>query len=203
MRKFYVVLAFAFFAAEIPVARAATYTYVGNPFTTYIGDGVPNSNAHNAFGGKSVSGEFSVANPLGADFNGIVNPTAFSFSGTLLPLTNPTSYSFNIQTSDTGTIIGWMISVQMAGGPAAFGISTSTNGDSAFSRGPTTLISASNSFPGTWFGPSACNHCDHADAPAPLIGNGLPGLAIGLGVFWLIWLRERRVRSTELASSGP
>src|SRR5262250_1210363 len=103
-RKLCVAAAIASLMAEISVARAATYIYVGNPFTTYIGQGVPNSNAHNAFGGKSVSGEFSVANPLGADLNGVVNPTAFSFSGTILPLTNPTSYSFNIQTSDTGAI---------------------------------------------------------------------------------------------------
>jgi hypothetical protein len=34
--------------------------------------------------------------------------------------------------------------------------------------------------------------CDHHDAPAPLIGVGLPGLAVGLGVFWLIRQRTRR-----------
>src|SRR5947209_6268469 len=104
----------ALLLGSVSVSSAATYFYVGNPFTTFIGEGVSNSTANNAFAGKSISGEFSVASPLGSDFNGIVSPTAFSFSGALVPLTNPTSYSFNIQTSDAGAIIGWMISIQMS-----------------------------------------------------------------------------------------
>jgi hypothetical protein len=46
---------------------------------------------------------------------------------------------------------------------------------------------------------AACDHgglCDdahgHVDAPAPLIGASLPGLAVGFGVFWLIRNRGRR-----------
>ena len=192
-RKICVALIAALLIGSASVSSAATYSYVGNPFTTFIGNGVPNSNAQNAFAGKSVSAEFSVASPLGADFIGIVNPTAFSFSGSLIPLTNPSSYSFNIQTSDTGAIIGWLISVQMAVGPAALGITTSPHGDSSFSLGPTTVITASNSVPGTWYGPSTCNHCDpHVDAPAPLIGASVPGLAIGFGVIWLMRQRARR-----------
>jgi hypothetical protein len=192
-RKICVALIAASLIGSSSVSSADTYSYVGNPFTTFVGDGVPNSNAYNAFAGKSVSAEFSVASPLGDDFIGIVNPTAFSFSGALIPLTNPSSYSFNIQTSDTGAIIGWLISIQMAFGPAALGISTSTQGDSSFSRGPGTMITASNSVPGTWSGPSTCNHCDpHVDAPAPLIGASVPGLAIGFGVLWLMRQRARR-----------
>ena len=49
---------------------------------------------------------------LGADFNGLVAPTQFLFSGALIPLTNPNSYSFDIQTSDTGAIIDWTISIK-------------------------------------------------------------------------------------------
>jgi hypothetical protein len=37
-----------------------------------------------------------------------------------------------------------------------------------------------------------CEHAaNHVDAPAPLIGAGLPGLAVGIG-YGIYWLRRRR-----------
>ena len=52
---------------------------------------------------------------------------------------------------------------------------------------------------------AACEHdghCEatpangHMDAPVPLLGAGIPGLAIGFGVYWLIRRRQRSHRGT-------
>jgi hypothetical protein len=146
---------FAFFIvasliASVAASKAVTYSYVGDTFTTFGAQGVPPSNAEAAFAGKYISGEFTVAAPLGADFNGLVTPIQFAFSGALVPLTSPSSYSFDIQTNDAGAIIDWMISIQENIGPSSMSISTSNAGDSSSSLGPTTLIEGSNSAPGTW-----------------------------------------------------
>jgi hypothetical protein len=167
-------------------SRAATYSYSGNPFTVFSASG---GGSAAGLVGQSVSGEFTVATPLGSNFNGMVNPTQFSFFGGLLPITNygATSYSFQLQTSDIGAVAGWTISIRESGPAGYVSIFTSNAGDSSSSLGPRTSIGASNSgMPGTWSWSSACGSCDHHDAPAPLIGASLPGLAIGFGVFWLI-----------------
>jgi hypothetical protein len=144
--------------ASVSVARAdITYSYTGNPFTNFSASG-GGANA-DAFVGQSVSGYFTVASPLGEDFNGVVIPTQFSFSvGPNFPLVTKlvaSLYTFDIQTSDIGTITGWQISVSEGCqiGPGCFGIFTSNANDSAFISGPTTIIGASNSgVPGTWSG---------------------------------------------------
>jgi hypothetical protein len=42
---------------------------------------------------------------------------------------------------------------------------------------------------------AACNgngNCDHNHpAPGPIVGAGLPGLAVGYGIFWLVRRRRR------------
>ena len=119
----------ALLAGDVAASRAVTYSYSGDTFTTFSAQGVPPSNAEAAFAGKSISGEFTIAAPLKADFNGLVTPTQFSFSGGLIPLTSPTSYSFDIQTNASGAIIDWMISIQESVGRSSIDISFSNAGD--------------------------------------------------------------------------
>jgi hypothetical protein len=173
-------LVFAALIASAAASRAVTYSYVGDTFTNFAAQGVPTSNAETAFAGKYVSGEFTVAAPLGADFNGLVTPTQFSFSGALVPLTNPTFYSFDIQTNGTGAIIDWMISIQESGGPSSIGIATSNTGDSSVSSGPTSLIEGSNSVVGRW------------SVSATPLPPALLLFATGLGALGLVGRRRRR-----------
>jgi hypothetical protein len=37
-----------------------------------------------------------------------------------------------------------------------------------------------------------CNHDKHQPAPGPIAGAGLPVLAIGYGVYWLVKRRRRK-----------
>ena len=174
------------FLGDVSFARAVTYTYTGDLFTNFSSSS-PTINAQAAFGGKSVSGEFTVPNALGADFNGVVNPTEFSFSDgpTTLTSTNFSLSSFDIQTSDAGAIIDWAISVSISSGPASAGISTSNTGDSGFLLGPTTFVGGSNSVAGMWSGPSLATPLP---AALPLFASGL----VALGLFG--WRRKRNAK---------
>jgi hypothetical protein len=178
----------ALLAGDVAASRAVTYSYSGDTFTTFSAQGVPPSNAEAAFAGKSISGEFTIAAPLKADFNGLVTPTQFSFSGGLIPLTSPTSYSFDIQTNASGAIIDWMISIQESVGRSSIDISFSNAGDSSSSLGPASLIEARNSAPGTW-----------SVTATPLPPTFLL-FVTGLGALGLVGWRRRR---SATAQSSP
>jgi hypothetical protein len=162
----------------VPSARASVvYSYAGNPFNTFSGP---------AFSGQdSVTGEFTVASALGDNFNGNLSPSQFSFSNGLTSITNFNLPSpvFDIQTSNTGQIIEWSISLSIGLGSAGTTISTSNLSDRSSSIGPTTFSSASNSGdPGVW--------SSVASTPLP---PSLLLFATGFGVFGLLrWLRNRK-----------
>ena len=176
----------ALLISATPNANASeVYSYAGNPFTAFYSI-VPGPPVDYDAGG-SVSGEFTVASALGDDFNGNVTPTQFSFSNLLFAITNndnsPGNFSFYIQTSDSGAILQWTISL-LAGYPfAGLAITTSNSGDSTSSIGPTTLIEASNSDPGNW---------SYSPAVTPLPPS-LSLFALGLGALGLLgWRRKQK-----------
>jgi hypothetical protein len=162
----------------VPSARASVvYSYAGNPFNAFSGP---------AFSGKdSVTGEFTVASALGDNFNGNLSPGQFSFSNGLTSITNFNLPSpiFDVQTSNTGQIIEWSISLSIGLGSAGTTISTSNLSDRGSSIGPTTFSSASNSgHPGVW--------SSTASTPLP---PSLWLFATGFGVFGLLrWLQNRK-----------
>jgi hypothetical protein len=161
-----------------PNAKASTvYSYTGNPFNTFNGL---------AFSGRdSVTGEFTVASALGDNFSGTVLPSQFSFSNGLFSITNfnlPSSV-FDIQTSNTGEIIGWSISLSIAQGGIGASILMSNLGDHGSIIGPTTFSSGGNSGnPGAWSSPIAAT-------PLPA---SLPLLATGFAALGLLgWYKKR------------
>ena len=96
------------FASPTMAKASFVYTYTGSLFTTSVAS--PGANA-GAFAGKGVVGEFTVGSALGANFNGVITPAQFSFSGGPFTVTNSdsTNFSFDVQTSNTGAIIDWTI----------------------------------------------------------------------------------------------
>jgi hypothetical protein len=182
---FAILIATSIFAGG-SVARASfIYAYSGNSFTTSVAS--PGANA-GALAGADVSGQFTLASALGSNFNGLISPTQFSFSGGPFAINNfdATNYSFDIQTSNTGAIVDWTILASMSSSFASLTIATSNARDMASSLGPTTLLSGSNgSNPGTW---SVSDPPSATPVPAalPLFASGL----VGLGLF--DWLRKRR-----------
>jgi hypothetical protein len=99
---------------------------------------------------------FTVTSPLPDNFDGVVSPSQFSFSVGAFPTIatiNASHSTFDIQTSDVGSIIGWTISVSQGCifGPGCFLIATTDAGDSSSISGPTTFIGGSNGgIPGAW-----------------------------------------------------
>ena len=162
----------------VPSARASVvYSYAGNPFNAFSGQ---------AFSGQdSVTGEFTVASALGDNFDGNLSPGQFSFSNGLTSITNFNLPSpvFDVQTSNTGQIIEWSISLSIGLGSAGTTISTSNSSDRGSSIGPTTFSSASNSgHPGAW--------SSVASTPLP---PSLLLFATGFGVFGVLrWLKDRK-----------
>jgi hypothetical protein len=187
-------ISFAFLAVvslvtvAVPNARAsAVYSYTGNPFTTFNGP---------AFSGSdSVTGGFTLASALGDNFNGDVLPSQFSFSDRLFSITNlDASFSvFDIQTSNTGAIVQWNISLSISRTPIFASISTSNSSDGAAIGGPTTFSSAGNSGnPGVW--------SPVATTPLPA---SLPLFAAGLGALGLLgWRRKRKGRADLTGTAG-
>jgi hypothetical protein len=159
-----------------PAAEAnVVYSYLGNPFNTFQAS--PNANAQE-FVGQSVSGEFTLGRSLGDNFNGTVTPTQFSFSNGVLSLSSSQSptYAFDIQTSSTGAIVDWMISISINFGAGGVFMGTTNSSDSTSIIGPTTFISANNSgVPGTW-----SVQVTPIPAALPLFATGFFALALFL-----------------------
>jgi hypothetical protein len=95
-------------------AHATTYTYTGNNFTT-ITDNTDPTGAYTT--SMSVTGSFTVANPLPNFFSGLITPTSFSFSDGRNTITNSNAgiagTFFDVFTNGTGAVINWDISVTM------------------------------------------------------------------------------------------
>lgn len=180
------VLAIGSIVANTSMANASfVYTYTGNLFTTSVAS--PGANA-GVFAGKDISGEFTIGSALGANFNGFIIPTQFSFTGGPLTINNldSTNYSFDVQTSNTGAIIGWTILASISSSFFNITVATSNSSDLTSSLGPTTFMSASNGFsPGTW---SVSDPPSNTPLPA-----ALPLFAGGLGALGLLgWRRKRK-----------
>jgi hypothetical protein len=181
----------AFFVASSMFAGGSAakanfiYTYTGNSFTSL--NATPGVST-GALAGANVTGEFTLSSALGDNFNGVVKPTQFSFSAGPFTINNliATSYSFDIQTSNTGAIIDWTILTSISGSFFGTTVATSNARDSTSSLGPTADLSASNSFsPGTW---SVSDPPSATPIPAalPLFASGVAAL----GLFG--WHRRRK-----------
>jgi hypothetical protein len=99
-----------------PQAHATTYTYTGNDFPqSGITDNTPPDGTYTT--SMSVTGSFTVANPLPNFFSGFITPTSFSFSDGRNTITNSNAgiigTFFDVFTNGSGAIINWNISVTM------------------------------------------------------------------------------------------
>ena len=95
-------------------ANPATYTYTGNPFNEFInGLACPPDCA--------ISGSFTVASPIGDNFNGGITPSMFSFTDGNVTLSSAVGASIVgsgepvgmifVQTDASGAIVDWNIGV--------------------------------------------------------------------------------------------
>jgi hypothetical protein len=184
-------------------AHATTYTYTGNDFTTVTG---PYTTS------MSVSGSFTVANPLSAntytDISGIVQ--SFSFYDGPDTITNLSSdleiLTFLIRTDSFGNISFWDINLRSgfdftAPGQLSPQIRTTALFDqvalweSVPNTGPFGGLSnlvvgtaRNSSSPGTW-----------SETPLP---TALPLFATGLGGLGLLgWRRKRKARVSLLGAA--
>lgn len=130
------------------------YSYTGNAFTTFFG---PSSCPPEC----RLTGSFTVAAPLGPNFNGFFTPAAFSFTDGLVTINqaNMTSSAPGVITDASGSIVVWNMgfiegqtSIFTGTGPSAICTSSAcTVTDGAFS--PTMGAERLND-PGTWTGSS-------------------------------------------------
>ena len=97
------------------VSADVTYEYTGNDFTTVFTPSGAGPYTTSDF----ISGSFTVASPLAADFTGTINPVSFSFTDGVQTITNlnylPSLSTFGVQTDNNGNIQYWAISVDSLG----------------------------------------------------------------------------------------
>jgi hypothetical protein len=179
----------------MPVLAETIYTYTGNPFTQgFDGTTFFPSPVAPFTSNDSISGWFSVATPLGANFCVSlpcqITPTAFSFTDGVDTFTEsnvmgsvffPTGSQFFISTDVHGDIIDWSISLLIQSSP-----STSRSLDSEIFGMPIDqgrvqdVFATNNHNPGTWTVSSG----DVSHVPEPstllLVGSGIVGLAGGI-----------------------
>ncbi len=130
------------------------YSYTGNSFTTFFGPSTCPPECR-------LTGSFTVAAPLGPNFNGFFTPTAFSFTDGLVTINqaNMTSSALGVITDANGSIVVWNMalingptSIFTGTGPSLICTSSGcTVTDGAFS--PTMGAEILNN-PGTWTGSS-------------------------------------------------
>ena len=146
-------------AVSLMVVACALFTLQGRADTTYTYTG----NAFSQFGGGascptqcSISGSFTVANPLAPNFSGYFVPTAFSFTDGTVTITpaNSTNSAFGVTTDSHGRIVVWNMQFINAGTSMFTGTGTSplcpnncTITDGSFSTGSYASIVGS---PGSW-----------------------------------------------------
>jgi hypothetical protein len=180
------VLSAALLALPIPLMADTTYTYTGDPYTTFSS---PTLYTTSDF----VSGSFTVSAPLhGSLFQATILPTSFDFSDgvyTATPAdTVSTGYplgrwSFTIWTDGNGDITQWLIGFVVYSNNQELVTFGTANGegvvydDSASYAGSVPEEDGSNSSAGTW---TESTTTDPVVTPEPssfaLLGTGLLGL---------------------------
>jgi hypothetical protein len=200
------VLQFMFTAPPTPANADMIYTYTGRLFTI-IGDSTTPAGTYTT--SMSVSGSFTVANPLAAnlvnsDIAGSVLDFSFFDGRTTLSPGNAARKTFVFSTDGAGDIILWDV-VASTQPPDTVGqqfLQIETHEDPArfrdFDRG---LIGVCSSLPcATLFGDTAQNVempgtwsvSEISSVPGPIAGAGLPGLVMAFGGL-LAWRRRKAV----------
>lgn len=196
MRRCITLCGAALLAFAAQEARAVTYNYVGNTFTS-ITDAPQVGESYDTT--MRVTGFFTVAAPLQPNLVD-VNPTFIDASLNDGRLTNSISggayFGLGLSTDAAGNIIKWVFSSYWASGPVEYNIITQ-NGDGGqldFAQISIctflcifhNIDSALNHQPGTW---SVTNVTTPVPAALPLFASGLAVLG---------WAARRRQRLASL-----
>lgn len=127
------------------------YSYKGNAFNTFFGTATCPPEC-------SISGSFTVASPLGPNFNAYFTPTAFNFTDGIVTVApaNSTNSAFGVVTDSLGAIVVWNMqfvdaqtSMFTGTGPSVICGNGCTVTDGTFSSG---LGAEILNDPGTWTG---------------------------------------------------
>jgi len=196
-----------------PQARAITYIYTGPDFTSIVNQDPP---AGTYTTSMSVSGNFTLAAPLGDNFSGFVTPTSFSFFDGRNTITDASSFvssNFDLTTDGSGNIVQWHVFVSIFPTPLAVGTqideinSTSLAFGGSFTPGDqATIIQCTTVFTGGCSGSNdiantistffAVGSWSSNTAATPLPA-ALPLFATGLGGLGLLgWRRKRKAQAT-------
>jgi PEP-CTERM motif len=98
--------------ARPALADSVTYTYTGNPYTTFSG-----LTCGGGVGDCALSGSFTLSSPIGDNFNGYVYPTSFSFTDGSVTISSGeaglSALGFYLGTDSSGAIDVWYVSMAL------------------------------------------------------------------------------------------
>jgi hypothetical protein len=171
-----------------------TYTYIGNPFTTFAENCA--SGTCFAIGGNQLTGFFTLPSPLGADLPPTtISPTTCSFTDGVTTFTckNIPPFIFQVETNASGDINIWDIELSVGFG-TGLGVSTvaglvplSLDGDFFTEESGIQCdnpfigfrCTSSSNNPGTWSVTTTASGPPATPEPTTflLLGTGLLGIA--------------------------